>query len=434
MESPSDSQPLLKKIYEFHRLTLSDTDDKIKSSMQQILQLWPDVIAAGDKANDDELFTLNVSRAILTQVFTIVLSKDFFSKDHSLIREIYFACFNILVNHIEIFQRNDSAFIDSNVRLLMKMMTSISSSVRFQVDDFSQRDERQLLIAMREHLDEDSTHDNLSDGIISYIWNLSDITLLVPVLLKTGYASSVVQWIENRGSKFREDRLNAPIHILHNLARHDDGIEQLNTFDALNLINEIHFENEIDDEGNDMTIHIAMIRALLSSVDQIRNETTNYPRKIVNMLVELAINAAKNEKYRSIGSHVSEPLTVLVKLFYNDEILDSSLSNEATDSSSINTQSIIEIFASLLVKFYPKINSDGELLEKYTCVVIFNLFWLISNHEKYRSFLVGQKSLLEVIQRAVKDEITFVDTFMPRTMKTIKEAAEEIVKNLNLEN
>ena len=432
MDSLSDSQTLLKKIYEFHRLTLNDTDDKIRSSMQEILQLWPDVIAAGNKANEEELFTLNVSRAILTQVFTIVLSKDFFNKDHSLIREIYFACFNILVNYVDIFQNNDSTFIDSNVRLLMKMMTSISSSVRFQSNDLSQRNEQQLLIAMREHLDQDSNHDNLSDGIISYIWNLSDITQLVPVLLKTGYASSVIQWIEDRTEKFREDRLNAPIHILHNLARHDDGIEQLNTFDAIKAIDQIYLENNFDDEGNDMTIHIAMIRALLSPIEQIKDDRSKYSRQTVNMLIELAVNAAKNDKFRAIGSHVSEPLTVVVKLFYNDQILDESLSNQDAESS-INPQSFIDVFAALLVKFYPKIHSECELLEKYTCVVVFNLFWLISNHEKYRQLIAEQKSLLELIRSAATDEQQYRDIFMPRSMKSIQETAETILKNVNLE-
>lgn len=421
------------KIYEFHRLTLSDSDDKIKTSMQEILHLWPDVLAAGNNATDDELFTLNVSRAILTQVFTIVLSKEFFNKDHPLIREIYFACYNILVDHAEIFRNNNSNYIDSNVRLLMKMITSISSSVQFQPDDLSKTTDQELLIAMREHIDQDSTHDNLTDGIISFIWNLSDITLLVPVLLNTGYAQSVVQWIENRAEKFRDDKLDAPIHILHNLARHDDGIEQLNAYHALKVIEEINFETTGCGDANDMTIHIAMIRALLSDVDQIKNDTTNYSNKTINMLIQLSTNAAKSEKYRCNGSHVSEPLTVLVKLFHNDDILDKSLSNNE-EESSVNTQSIIDLLASVLDKFYPKINLDTGLLEKYTCVVIFNLFWLISKHDKYRQMIRDQKQLMDIVNSAVNEEPNFIDTFMPRTMKTIQQAAEDILKNLNVQN
>ena len=76
-----------------------------------------------------------------------------------------------------------------------------------------------------------------------------------------------------------------------------------------------------------MAIHIAMIRALLTDINQIKFDSTKYSNKIVNMLIQLSIDAAKNERYRHNGSHVSEPLTVLVKLFYNDEILHNILSN-----------------------------------------------------------------------------------------------------------
>ncbi|CAF2966594.1 unnamed protein product, partial [Rotaria sp. Silwood2] len=207
MNSSSHTQIVLSKINKFHRLTTSDSDITIKNAMQEILHLWPEVLAAIDQAtDDDELFTLNISRAVLTQVFTIILSKDFFNKDHLLVREIFFSCFNILVNHAYIFKTTNSTprtiFIDSNVRLLMKMITSITSLVKFQNDDFSNIDDQQLFIAMREHIDQDCKHDNLTDGIISLIWNLSDRTILVPLFLNTDYAYSVIEWIKTRETKF----------------------------------------------------------------------------------------------------------------------------------------------------------------------------------------------------------------------------------------
>jgi hypothetical protein len=433
MDTSSDSQIILNKVYEFYRLTMSDSDDKIKNSIQEILYLWPEVVAAGDKATDDELFILNVSRAVLTQVFTIVLSKEFFNKDYLLVRKIFFTCFNILINHLNIFKNNNSIYIDSNIRLIMKMTTSITSLVQFQNGDLSKIRDNELLIAMREHIDQDSKHDNLTDGIISLIWNLSDRTILVPILLNAGYANSVVQWIKNRENKFRDDKIDAPIHILHNISRHDDGIDRLNTHDALKVVEEIKIESNIYDDADDMTIHIAMIRALLTDINQIKFDSMKYSNKVVNMLVQLSIDAAQNERYHYNGSHVSEPLTVLVKLFYNDEILNNILSNNVP-KSSLNIQSIIELFASLLGKFYPKINVDNDLLENYTCVVILNLFWLISNHEKYRQIIHDHQQLMDIVKNAANDDPDYTDTFMPRTMKSIKQAANDILKNLKNKN
>ncbi|CAF0902407.1 unnamed protein product [Rotaria sordida] len=435
MDSSSHIQIVLSKINEFHRLTISDSDIKIKNAIQEILHLWPEVLTAVDKATDDELFTLNISRAVLTQVFTIVLSKDFFNKDHLLVREIFFTCFNILVNHVYIFKNTNSTprniFIDSNVRLLMKMLTSITSLVKFQNEDFSKINDYQLFIAIREHIDQDFKHDNLTDGIISFIWNLSDRTILVPLFINTGYVNSIIQWIKTREIKFRDDKLNAPIHILHNLSRHDDGINQLNIYNALKIIDDIKTETNKYDNPDDLTIHIAMIRALLTNINQIKNDSKKYSNKILNMIIKLCIDAAKNERYRYNGSHISEPLTVLVKLFYNDDILHNTFYNNETKSSSSNIQLLIELLISLLTKFYSKINLDNDILENYTCVVILNLFWLISNHEKYRQIIQNNEQLMNIIKRAVNDEEIFIDTFMPRTMKSIKQSANDILKNFD---
>jgi hypothetical protein len=437
MDPPSNSQVILSKISEFHRLTTNDSDNKIKSSIQEILHLWPDILTAANTATDDELFALNVSRAVLTQVFTIVLSKDFFNKDPLLVREIFFIMFNILTKHTDIFRNNDatpiSIFIDSNVRLLVKMITSIASSVRFKPGDLSETGDHQLLVAMREHIDQDSKHDNLTDGLISLIWNLSDRTVLIPILLKADYANSVVEWIKAREIKFRDDKLDAPIHILHNISRHDDGIDQLNKHYALKVIGDIKIESNGSDDTVDMAIHIAMIRALLTDTNQIKSDSTQYSNDIVNKLLQLSMDAAKNERYRHNGSHVSEPLTVIVKLYYNDEILNNNLGNNETKSST-SIPSIIELFASLLMKFYPKINLDNDLLENYTCVVILNLIWLISNHEKYREIIRNHQQLMDVIKSAGNDQENFIDIFMPRTMKSIKQAANEILKNLTSKN
>jgi hypothetical protein len=120
-------------------------------------------------------------------------------------------------------------------------------------------------------------------------------------------------------------------------------------------------------------------------------------------------------------------------LFYNDEILQNILSNNETKPSS-TTRSIIELFASLLFKFYPKRNLDNDLVDNYTCVVILNLFWLISNHEKYRPVIRDCEQLMDLMKNAVNDEQSFKDTFMPRTMKSIQQAAKDILGNVNSES
>jgi hypothetical protein len=41
---------------------------------------------------------------------------------------------------------------------------------------------------------------------------------------------------------------------------------------------------------------------------------------------------------------------------------------------------------------------------------------------------------MDIVKNAVNDKQCYTDTFMPRTMKSIKQAANDILKNLNSKN
>ncbi len=73
------------------------------------------------------------------------------------------------------------------------------------------------------------------------------------------------------------------------------------------------------------------------------------------------------------------------------------------------------------------------ILENYTCIVILNLLWLISNHEEYHEIILKQDKLINIIKEAAIDEQYYIDTFMPRTMKNIKDVANKILNNLNID-
>jgi len=423
MDLPSRSEIILSKMNVFYRVNSTDSDDTVKHALQQLLIYWSDVLGAADSASDDELFALNVSRAFLTKVFTIAITKDCFMNDHSFTHQILRTCFDLLVNHIDIFTNTNvtsvTIFFISNICLIMIIASNLISLVRCTDIDFFEKNEDQLLIAMREHVDHDFTHDNLTDGIISFIWNLSDNTLLVPLLLKANYAQSLIEWIENCETKFREDKQLALIYILLNMVRHDDGIDQFNALDALDVIEYIPIYSTL-------TLQRTMIYILLTNANKIKFESL----ESLTMLVQLTVDAAKNEKYRYEGSHVCEPLTVLTKLFYNDEILHIILCNIET-KPPLTTQSMIELFASLVMKFYPNLTSNNGPLENFTCVLVLNILSLISYHEEYNRIIYDNEPLMNIIKNAANSEKNFVDTFMPRTMKNIQQAAIETLNNLH---
>jgi hypothetical protein len=382
-----------------------------------------EVLAAGNDASDDELFALNASRAFLTKIFAIALSKNCFINDHSFTREILRISFDILVNHIDLFTNKNitpiTIFLISNIRLIMELSSSIISLLWCADTDLFNENDYQLLIKMREYVNQDFKHDNLTDGIISFIWNISDNTSFVPLLLKTDYAKSIIEWVKIREKKFREDKQDALIAILLNIVRHDDGIDQFNSLNALDVIEQIQIDSSLD-------FQLMMIRVLLTDVNGIKLESM----KILNTLVQLTIDAARDEEYRHDGSHVCEPLAVLTKLCYNDDILHQVFCKMELNPS-LTTRSMIELFISLLINFYPNLSYNNGPLENLTCVLVFNILWLISKHQEYYQIISDDEQLMNIIKSAANNEKNFVDTLLPRTMKSIQQSAIEIWKNLD---
>ncbi|CAF4305507.1 unnamed protein product, partial [Adineta steineri] len=277
--------------------------------------------------------------------------------------------------------------------------------------------EYQLLLAMRKYVDQDFTHDDLTDGILSFVWNLSDSTILIPLLLKADYAKSLIEWINTCQTKFRDDKQIALLSILLNMIRHDEGIDQFRSLNTLNAIQHVPIESS-------QLLQRTMIYILLTDVNQIKLESI----QILNMLVQLIIDAANSANHRYDGSHICEPLTVLTKLFYNDEILIDIL-NKLKIQSILTPHSFIELFISLLIKFYENLSVDRSALENFTCTLILNILWLISFHQEYYHIIYNNEQLMNIIKSAANNEKNFIDTFMPRTMKNIQQAAIEILEN-----
>ncbi|CAF4267740.1 unnamed protein product, partial [Adineta steineri] len=67
--------------------------------------------------------------------------------------------------------------------------------------------------------------------------------------------------------------------------------------------------------------------------------------------------------------------------------------------------------------------------ENFTCTLILNILWLISFHQEYYHIIYNNEQLMNIIKSAANNEKHFIDTFMPRTMKNIQQAAIEILKN-----
>ncbi len=61
-------------------------------------------------------------------------------------------------------------------------------------------------------------------------------------------------------------------------------------------------------------------------------------------------------------------------------------------------------------------------------------FYCISYHQEYSQKTFDNEQLMDIIQKVAKNETNFIDTFMPRTMKSIEQTANEILKNVEMLN
>ncbi len=115
---------------------------------------------------------------------------------------------------------DDQQFIESHIELLILLIECVEKN-------------------MPEHssitIEKDYNLGNINERILQFLWNLTDRTVLIPILLKCNLAKRVVSWISQAAMLTGKGR-RPFISIIHNIARHDDGADELNKYDAINVI------------------------------------------------------------------------------------------------------------------------------------------------------------------------------------------------------
>ncbi|CAF1675507.1 unnamed protein product [Rotaria magnacalcarata] len=267
--------------------------------------------------------------------------------------------------------------------------------------------------------------------VLGLLWNTADRTVLIPILLRCDLAKKSVGWLA-QASKLTANSRRPLISIIHNIARHDDGVDELNKYGAIEIIKQYQ-KTKI--EKNDAPILItSMVLALLSTPEELKRDQQGM-NIVLNQLLQLVINAAKGDRYRRDGFHVSEPLCVLVKMFVVEERTLDFILCHAETRPPLDTHSKIRVFASLLFKFADALNGT-DLLEQFTLTALLNIFWSISFQQSYSAELIQDQEFIAAIRRFVEDdqENEVLEQYKPRSMEGVKEAAHGILHNLNLDS
>ena len=166
-----------------------------------------------------------------------------------------------------------------------------------------------------------------------------------------------------------------------------------------------------------------MSLALLSSPEQIKNDR-KHMNNALDQLLQNVSNASQSEDYNDDGSHISEPLVVLVKLFNDDRALDYILQHAQVE---LNTPSTVDFFINLLIQFHESVNHEKDPLKDLTCIALVNILWSISfqEHYQYSRQMKTNQQLIQLIKQFA--HLNQINENIPQTIQT---AAKGILFNI----
>jgi hypothetical protein len=134
---------------------------------------------------------------------------ELFKKDSSAAYEIFYSYIN-LFNLTGMKNYLKRLYMQVYVKILYKQFASVILQVielasiyyKFTIADIKEPlDNQELLLLMLKFMKADlepdsaSTYSSITHSILSFLWNYSDKTVVVPNLIKTGYPEAVLKWL-----------------------------------------------------------------------------------------------------------------------------------------------------------------------------------------------------------------------------------------------
>ena len=419
------------------------TDDQVKKDLLESIKIWGELLANAGNGNESNKQEFEEKRDTYCMIFTNAHSRHIFQNDPTFAHQVFFGYLNILdTPDIRRFLTAKSwstiadAIMERHIYIIVYCITQIVDLIPFHDNDLPERYDP-LLDAMRINIEQtvrtvrpasSSSTNSVHQKLLDFIWNLSDRTVVVPSLLRNGFAKSIVELFVLPTVVAKERR--SMTSIIHNLSRHDLGADELNKQNTIEILKA--WQEKESNEDWEISFVKIMTLAHLSTPDQIKNDPSG-TESILDQLLQVTINAKVDQRKRYLGFHISEPLSVLVKIFVNDSSIDYVL-NQAKTNPPSNAALTIQLFSDSLMEFLPSLTKDNRL-DQFTFIALCNIIWSISFHERYHSILKQNTKLIDIIKRlAQATDLHLVEQYVPRTMLNIKKATDGILFNLNLED
>jgi hypothetical protein len=285
----------------------SNGNDRL-NRIRQAIALSSDLIDTVEKSTAVDMYDFQNCFEILYNELVVFTSITQDQDKKLFVREMFFALFDLLSKpqiH-SYFNHNQQTIIlhkESYKYLTNLFLTSAGNAVThvpFGTDDIATRKYTNILLAMcngvnsnlkpSTEIKQSNAYDNQTMKLIlSFLWNLSDRTVIVKWLLDIDFVKIILNCLKTVDLSTETTR--NIIGIIYNISRHDDGADELNKFDALRILKDTLNADAIkSDADHDLTL--SMTVALLSTSEQIRSDNKRMNR-ILNQLLQMTIDASE---------------------------------------------------------------------------------------------------------------------------------------------
>jgi hypothetical protein len=279
--------------------------------------------------------------------------------------------------------------------------------------------------------------ENVVRNILNLIKIFSKKPTLVPMVIRAEWPHACIQWLINKDTD-NPSRPGYPVDqliclILQKVARHTIGVEVLNQLNCIKALDESHEQMKRDHtelENKCIDFLLCMIYVLLVEANEIKQLSMLTDSRMCQGLEQVimhTIEASKNENFFYQCFHISEILSVLSKLFVNDDILKKCI-DEHNELFDCLCQLIIH-FADINAHINRiRLPFDDEVLLTLT-----NLLWSISFHQCYHEKFQKNSTLMRTLSNLATSASLYTagqTKSIPRDLSSVKQAAEGILWNL----
>ncbi|CAF3377746.1 unnamed protein product [Rotaria socialis] len=430
----------------FLELTTLAQPTEIFDVLQATLKIYVNQILSIDQCR--YIFSNQSFKETFSSLLSIQQTLDLdstFENNPDYARTVFYRSFDLLSSPSIIDFLNDkypdeiSPYVSIIFRAIIGYIWWIIQYIVFKKDDM--QNQVPIVRLLLEYIDrkkqrwnETEIHDILT-YILGFICTLANETILIPNMIEAKCSDYILKWISVEDLQLEFKRLS--LHILHNIARHENGVDALNSSNCISILKE--FQQRVikpnQDNNDALFADIQLVYCMafsLVSEPRENQEDLNSLRKILDQLMQAAVDCGQSANNKSNGFHVSEPIVVLTKLCVHDDILKYILTESSVEN--LKAKSRMQFFCELLFKFRGALASDNDL-DQLSLTALFNIIWSISFHTEYIEELkANSKFLMTVKSLANDDGEDLVDQYVPKNMASISKAANGILWNLDENN